>query len=323
VNILKSEGIDKKVPCYIPDEIYRPATLGAFDFFNSFLGAPSGQFSFSVYPQSYASAPGLVGVPQIGCVSEGSLSAVGGFSTIAGPAVARQWFGPQMRPKSDREIWIADAMPLYLGAMYIQQNAEKGEFYSHLASRRDTFFTIANLSRDLPLACGSRGEPMCRMNKAVWVVHMLRFLMLDPETMSDKTFLKFVRELYLLTNLKSFDNSDIIMLAEKHYGQSLDWFFDQWLYGRNYPNYDITYTPKRTDAGWVIECSAKIENVDADFSMPVLIRVTGADGASKMVRQSITGNAAEFAIGPFAFEPTEFNFNEFFSVLSNYSASRK
>jgi hypothetical protein len=251
------------------------------------------------------------------------MAAVGGFHTVAGPAVARQWFGPQMRPKTDRDIWITEAMPLYLGAMFIQNSLTGGEFYSHMVNRRDSFFTIADLSRDLPLAAGSRGEPMCRVNKAIWVVHMLRFLMFDTETNSDRTFLRFVRELSLLTNMKSFSNNDVIRLAEKHYGQKLDWFFEHWLYGRNYPDYDVQYSVSKGDAGWSVACKAKVRNVDSTFTMPVLIRLAGAANETKTVRQTISGNNAEFTLGPFPFEPKDFYFNEYFGVLAKANVSKR
>jgi hypothetical protein len=324
VNFLKSEHINKRnFNCYIPDEIYQPTTVGAFDFYDSFLGPPSAIFGFFVYPERNSNAPGLIGIPQAACVAEGSMAAVGGFHTIAGPAVARQWFGPQMRPKTDRDIWIAEAMPLYLGAMYIQNSLSGSEFYSHINNRSDTFFTIADLDRDLPLSFGSRGEPICRVNKAFWVVHMLRFILFDPATSSDRTFLKFVRDLSLLTNIKVFSNNDVIRLAEKHYGQKLDWFFDQWLYGRDYPDYDIKYTVNKSDAGWSIACKAQVKNVDSTFSMPVLIRVEGAAKETQTVRQFISGNSAEFTLGPFPFEPKEFHFNEYYGVLAKASVSKK
>jgi hypothetical protein len=324
LHFLKSERLNKRnYNCYIPDEIYQPTTVKAFDYYHSFLGSPSAIFSFYIYPESNSNAPGLVGILQAACVSEGTMASVGGFHTLAGPAVARQWFGPQMRPKTDRDIWIAEAMPLYLGAMYIQNDLSGGEFYSHLINRRDTFFTIADLDRDLPLVFGSRGEPMCRVNKAVWVVHMLRFLMFDPATSSDRTFLKFVRDLSLLTNMKSFSNNDVIRMAEKHYGQKLDWFFDHWLYGRDYPDYDISYSVHKSEAGWSVACSAKVSNVDSTFSMPVLIRAEGASKETQTVRQFISGNNSEFTLGPFPFEPKEFHFNEYFGVLAKASVSKK
>ncbi|MFQ5498300.1 MAG: hypothetical protein ACE5FH_01390 [Candidatus Zixiibacteriota bacterium] len=318
LNFLKSKQIKKSnYDCFLPDKLYRRAITDAFNYYCAKLGAPIGAFGMYIYPKGFMSMPGIIEVPQVACVTEGTMEAVGGLDAIAGHSVARQWFGALMRPATYREAWLSEAIPQYLSLLFVQDNVGAGEFYSNLAIRRDTIASTYDRGRGiLPLAAGARADDSYSANFGVWVMHMLRILMLDLETQSDNEFMRFQRELVLTFNNRKFTNHDFVRLAEKHYGHSLDFFFDQWLYGRAYPDYKVRYSIDQKADGYYIVGTVETKRVTANFDMPVLLRIELSDGQSRFVRESIHAGHDEFRIGPFETKPKELHFNEYLSVLS-------
>lgn len=79
---------------------------------------------------------------------------------------------------------------------------------------------------------------------------------------------------------------------------------------------------KRGD-GQYITVNVTTSKVEADFKMPVVIRVQSDGGQSVYVRQMIKSPQDTFELGPFAFTPKEMIFNEFHSVLSKDNVKKK
>jgi hypothetical protein len=319
LTIIKSPYFIKgNFDCFVPEDTFQVVTQQALDFMGARLGAPPGAFDFTVLPVEFKNVvpktmPGVIEPYHEYCILDGT----GGFQYPAGREAARQWFGSLMRPVSERDLWLVDALPEYLGLMFVQGSFQKGQFYNELAYMKNRLTTIAGRGEDLPIGVGSsRISDTLRVIKGPWVLHMLRMVMCDVEKLSDRQFNKFMAELVYMVNNKEFTNTDVQKLAEKHYGQPLDWFFNEWVYGRNIPQYDVTYSIVPKDNQFVIDVSTTTKNVGADFKYPVIIRVGTEDGNSAYFKQMIAGATNSFQLGPFASKPKDFKFNEFFSVLS-------
>jgi len=323
LNFLKQKHIPKRLlTCFISDQQFQSSIVDAFNYTAAHLGGPPNTFVEYIVPERTRSMPGLIQTPQTACVTEGAMEASGGFDVVAGVAIGKQWFGSLLRPVSEREMWIADALPHYLALMFLQ-NQRGTPYYTNLLGRRDSIFTQAKRNRDMPLATGKQAMASVRINKGVWLLHMLRFLMYDLDTQSEGSFLRFLQELSITCNTRQFTNRDFIDLAEKQYGQSLDWFFKQWLYGRGFPEYEVEYKINQRDGEYFINAEVETKGIDPNFTMPVVMRVEGDDGKSTYFRQVIGGAKTEFELGPFAAKPKELVFNEFFSVLSKDKVRQK
>jgi hypothetical protein len=326
MNFIKLKSVNKHaMECFIPDAMYEATALEATNFFLSLLGGnPPGVFGLYVVPeQSFVSMPGTMTIPQNACVTSGTMAALGGFHTYAGYAAARQWFGNLMQPATHREQWIEPALASYLPGLLIERQVGAGAFYSNMLNRRDTLLNLEQVSRLRPISVGGRTVDMLIANKGAWMMHMLRLLMLDLESMSDRAFTRFLFEASFTFNNRLYTTGDFIALAEKHYGQPLDWFFDYWLYDYRMPQFDITWSVTEDGGEYIIDANATTSKVGAGFRMPVIMRVETADGESVFVRETITGTECHFSLGPFASEPKQLHFNEFLSVLCRSKVSKK
>jgi hypothetical protein len=322
VNFLDWSLLTKKVSdCFIPDEIYQSSVMSAFNFVAGQLGGPQGTFAVSVSAAGSHAMPGILIAPQIACVTEEPLASFGGYDILAGGAAAQQWFGALMRPATDRERWLTEAVSQYVGIMYLQSKFGSVA-YANLLNRRDSIVNIVANKLDMPLACGSRASKVIRTNKGLWLIHMLRFMMYDLETGSEQTFRTFLQQLMIHSNGRTFGNADFVALAEKHCGQPLENFFSQWLYGINYPKYVGEYTITGSGSEYYVDLDIRVENAVEDFAMPVIMRVVG-DGRASIFRETVAVPSTSLHLGPFDFEPTKLIFNEFYGVLSDDDVKQK
>jgi len=323
INILKSSYIRKKnFNNFIPDKHYRKTILAAIDYMTLRLGPPVAEELY-VYPDTGVtganiSMPGLLEISQVQMLVDGT----GGLEIEAGREAARQWFGALAQPATDREYWILDALPDYLGLLFVRQHLDPGVFFGELGLRRDVIYTQVERGRDRPLATGERVSGTQRTAKGTWLLHMLRILMYDLERNSDRPFWKFVRDLNGMINDQKFTNADIISLAEKHYGQSLDWFFKQWLFSRNIPEFKVEYRITETGGQYLIKGKISTKGVSPDFNPPVIMRVELENNKSSIIRQNLSSNGS-FELGPFTDKPKQLIFNELYSVLSKQKVKKK
>ena len=325
LNLLRLGYINKRnFLCFIPDHTHQGAVVDAFNYMASKFGSPYGTFEIFVSPEDGRGMPGLIFAPQVVCTSE--REAFGGIDLIAGNGVAEQWFGGALRPMSDRELWVGRAMPKYLSLLFVEHNRDARSYYSNLFNRRDTLLNIIDRGWDKPLAAGNRLSPTLSSNKGIWLMHMLRMLMFDTEKRTTTKFMRFLRELSVVCNNSTFTNTDIIKLAEKHYGGSLSDFFEHWLYDFNIPEFNVEYSFIKKDDGHYISGAVVTKKVGEDFAASVIMRVRlKGDGKDESVyfRKIIRGPSDTFELGPFSREPKEFKFNELFSVLSEDKVKKK
>ncbi len=335
INFVISEKEAKRQKCFIPSERYRSSIKSAFDLFSGMYGQPPQTFVEYVIPTGFLSMPGMMKVPQIACVTEGNWQIVGGFDFVAGNGVARQWFGALMRPASHREVWFEYALPVFSGLQFVEHNRSSSEYFANLNVRRDSLYSQLDIGQEMPLAAGDRLNSYydenklndflrtILSNKGVWLLHMLRFMMYDYETGSEAAFSAMMRELYLTVNNKSFTNADFINIAEKHFGDQLDWFFARYLYGAYIPKFSVEYEFVERDGSWYVPVTVDISDVPPSYKMPIMMRVTQSGGEFAFLRQWIEGPHTEFEMGPFDNKPDEFIFNEYLSALGRSSVSKK
>jgi len=79
---------------------------------------------------------------------------------------------------------------------------------------------------------------------------MLRVLMYDPQLKNpDGRFIATMHEFISTFAGKSASTEDFRRIVEKNAGRSMEWFFNQWVYGSETPSYDFRYQLADADGG--------------------------------------------------------------------------
>jgi hypothetical protein len=224
--------------------------------------------------------------------------------------VAHQWWGASIGWESYRDQWIPEGFAHYSAALFVLHNRdEPGEFAEMVDTwRRDVTGEVTlsigrgrayyGLNAALirrsdgheagPLVAGYRlatsEKPMeyqlLAYEKGALVLHMLRAMLLDPNTGDDNRFLTMMRAFADAHTDGVASTAAFEETVSEAFGEPMSWFFDQWVYGTEVPTYrpdlDVVATG---DAAmpFALRGTIRQEDVFDGFRMPVPIALTFED----------------------------------------------
>ncbi|MCH8022040.1 hypothetical protein IH785_19660, partial [candidate division KSB1 bacterium] len=268
----------------------------------------------------------------------------GGMEALRGHEVAHQWWGNLVGWQTYHDQWLSEALAAYSGAIMTQFILEEDEiFFQILEGWRNDLLNKGHIGvsaglkrfgfskQDLSKSDGLKAGPiwlgrrlgekfpidyyLIIYEKGAYVIHMLRTLMRDFETGSDEKFWLMLADFVKTYKGTKASTLDFKKIVEKHTGQNMDWFFEQWIYGIDVPTYTYSYDIFKKGEYWV-DLQVSQKDVPADFKM--LIPVTVQTENDKKNTRLIDMEGAEkfFRLGPFKSQPQKVTFNAFHGVLA-------
>src|SRR2546422_10914788 len=103
---------------------------------------------------------------------------------------------------------------------------------------------------------------------------MIRNMMLDTRTMGEERFEAMLHAFYATYGGKRSTTFDFQRVGERHVGQPMDWFFDEWVYSTDVPTYTFAWKADHdsTGGGYTAHVRVRQTDVPRKFGMyvPVL-----------------------------------------------------
>ncbi|MCE2540289.1 MAG: hypothetical protein J4G16_07850 [Acidobacteria bacterium] len=261
--------------------------------------------------------------------------------------VAHQWWGAGADWESYRDQWITEGFANYSAALYVLAGlGEEDQFRDMLDAWRLDALGEVNVGQGFgkrygfvpaviresdgnesgPLVAGFRLRTtdtpfdyrLIVYEKGAFVLHMLRMLLMDLETGDDRRFRDLMRgfmdaHVGRVASTRAFEAA-----VTEAFGEPMDWFFDQWVYGVDVPTYrpDLEVSPLR-DARepFVLHGRVRQEDVPPGFRMAVPIRLEFRDREPIVHRVWIDRPEVEVEI-PLPAEPARIDFNYLHGVLA-------
>jgi len=199
--------------------------------------------------------------------------------------LAHHWWGDLVTMRTWDDIWLNEGFATYSEVLFFERFA--GTSPGELLAR----------SYDDGLVDGALGGTVTAENlsapfddngaiyrKGGWVLHMLRHVLGDQ---------KFFNALKLYGTRYAFSNAstgDFQQVCEEFYGDSLDWFFKQWVYARGRPVYKVLPDISAADASGTFTVTLVIKQkqqqeipgrADGNYIMPLDVTIHYADGTSE------------------------------------------
>ena len=141
--------------------------------------------------------------------------------------------------------------------------------------------------------------------------------MTDPDTGSDDAFTRMMQTFYTDHLGGTASTLSFQRAVEEALGGSMQWFFDQWVYGSRIPTYVFSHKYEETDDGSVLATvRIRQEDVPDHFSMIVPILVDFGDEGSATVRVNVTGPMTEAQLPLMPRIPDDIVLNPFEAVLA-------
>jgi tetratricopeptide (TPR) repeat protein len=207
--------------------------------------------------------------------------------------IARQWWGALVSPTTRNHMWIENGMARYAELMYTENVSGAGAMEEQV---HDTYVEALTVEQP-PLMQSARLEDYspefwaATAGKGAAVLHMLRSIL------GDENFFKLLKAVPERYAGKSINTSDFQKMAEQVSGQSLNYFFLQWIESSGAPEFKMEWTMFRV-GGKGFRVNGKISQDLDTFRMPVTMRID-TEGNPEEKKIEVAGTSTDFAVETF------------------------
>jgi aminopeptidase N len=229
-------------------------------------------------------APGIVAL-----ASRGFSSAVN-YRLLA-HELSHQWWRCMVSPASPNDAFLDEGLATYSAAMYVEEAAGAAAFEDLMREIQIGALTqesVAPISQAGRLHEFTPEFQSIVFQKGAMVFHMLRWLL------GEDAFLKTLRAMTQQYAWKSVSTDEFEKLAEKTSGQTLTYFFAQWVSSTGVPTFKRSWVVYRIKTGYQV--IGKIQQDLDIFRMPVEVRVYCEGTRPVNERVEMVGTTADFTV---------------------------
>ncbi len=154
--------------------------------------------------------------------------------------LAHQWFGDYVTCRDWGQIWLNESFATYFQALWHEELKGHEYFlYNDVRSNQQEYFATWNEGNRRPIVTKYYANKDAMFDNYAYprgaaVLHMLR------RHLGDANWWKAINH-YLVSNAhQPVSTEDFRIAIEETTGESMDWFFDQWLYRMGHPIFEVT-----------------------------------------------------------------------------------
>jgi aminopeptidase N len=271
-------------------EIFAPL-FGEYPFLNEKYGMAEFPWSGGMEHQTLTS----LGANIIGSVTNS------GQSVIA-HELAHQWWGDLVTMRTWDDIWLNEGFATYSEVLFFERFAglAAGDLMHNSYDDGKTFGRMGGTIKAENLS-DPFDDTGAIYTKGAWVLHMLRHLL------GDQPFFDALKEYASRYGFGNASTLDFQTVCEAHYGDKLDWFFQQWMSAPGRPfykassdistrdasgNYTVTLTIKQKQSH---EIPGRAQSV---YIMPLDVTIHYADGSAetRVIRNDARKQSFSFTV---------------------------
>ncbi len=202
------------------------------------------------------------------------------FVNVNAHELAHQWFGNYVS-NINKEIWLAESFPTYYAKIF-EQSVFGDDYYQWVRDQEFDLTWEDARKNSYPVAHSRGGRGRYYM-KGSLVLDMLR------DQLGDEGFKAAIKH-YLAENkhqVVSYD--DFLRAIREATGESLEWFFEQWIRRGGEPHFKISWEKVPGFINLDVEQIHKIGNLTGYFKVPVEIQVYFKNGDTQIFNKEVNG----------------------------------
>jgi len=210
--------------------------------------------------------------------------------------VAHQWWGNVVTGKSYQDEWLMEGLAHYSALMWIEKKKGSKALEDVMADFQRELLHTGEDGQSLesagPVTWGYRLEAaksaeafrVITYEKGAWVLHMLR------KRIGNERFLKVLAELRKQYEFRGVSSADLLELVKESLppgvsADSMESFFDNWVYSTGIPTLRVKYSVKASAKGnvpsWKVSGTLEQSAVDENFSVDVPVEIQFAKGPTQ------------------------------------------
>ena len=185
--------------------------------------------------------------------------------------LTHQWFGDLITARGGGDTWLQESYATYYAKIFYE--TIEGKDKVKWMQRQEVNSALkASETDNNPIRFSGAGTARV-YQKGSSVIQMLRYVL------GDEAYKKVIKH-YLTNHLyKNVETNDLYQAIQDVTGQSLDWFFDEWLYRGGEPHYRVSYLSANNSVNITVEQIHSINELVKAFKMPVNFAVYFKDGS--------------------------------------------
>jgi aminopeptidase N len=194
--------------------------------------------------------------------------------------LGHQWFGDKITCRDWHNIWLNEGFATYSECVYAEDAYGKTAYNDYVINKMiDAKKAVGTIYVQDVGSVGNIFDGNRTYAKGGMVLHMLRGIV------GDSTFFNILKA-YVNDSSVAYGTAvteDFQRIAERVSGMQLGYFFSEWIYGQNYPIYNInwSYYQMQNDYYGILFTIKQMQSSNPQyFSMPVDIKINTSYGDS-------------------------------------------
>ena len=191
--------------------------------------------------------------------------------------LAHQWFGDLLTCKDWSHAWLNEGFATFAEVVY-REHWRGHEDAEYLAMQQAQAYFERDARERRPIVTKAYTLPMELFDQHIYekggcVLRMLRHVL------GEGLFWDSVREYLHAFAGKNVQTEDLVGVINRVTGRNLEWFFDEWVYGCGYPEFEVSYAwdEKQGAASVTVDQKQKVDDKTPIFRTPVVIRLHGKE----------------------------------------------
>lgn len=154
--------------------------------------------------------------------------------------LAHQWFGDYLTARNWSDIWLNESFATYFQAMWDEYKLGSDDFlYSDIKANQDSYFSAWKQGNRRPIVTKNYKDPDAVFDTYAYprggaVLHMLR------KNLGEENWWRAINYYLKKYANQPVETEQFRIAIEESTGQSMDWFFDEWLYKMGHPVFAVT-----------------------------------------------------------------------------------
>jgi len=207
--------------------------------------------------------------------------------------LAHQWFGNCLSHQKSCDVWLTESFATYYAKLF--EREVFGDDYYQWVRNQELDETLKASKKDLFPVGHSRGGRARWYPKGSLVLDMMR------DVLGEEGFKASISHYTNCYAFSEVETSEFLASVYEATGQSMDWFFDQWIYHGGEPHYEVNWLKDKSPGGVEqviiqVRQAHQRNELTGLFRMPFTFEVVYEDGSSERKTQWIENEYSEVAI---------------------------
>jgi hypothetical protein len=221
------------------------------------------------------------------------------WKVVTAHEVAHQWWGQTVGFRSYRDQWMSEGFANTSASIFLQATRPKADEFREFWKEQRKLITEKNAEGFRPIDVGpvTMGFRLSSSKtgwniyqdlvypKGAYILHMIRMMMWSPKDGDDR-FRAMMHDFLATYRMKAATTEDFKAVVEKHMTQAMDmdgnhrmdWFFNQYVYGTDLPNYHFESQIAQTGDTSSLHFKLTQSGAPANFRMLVQVYLELTDG---------------------------------------------